>query len=93
MENPLRPEDFQTGCWKRLAAAVENKLDELREKNDARLDPGETAFLRGRIATLKTILGLAKASPGSEAGPQWIEDLPQPGDQQPAEFPESGFGY
>jgi hypothetical protein len=65
----LTVEDFQTRTWKRLERATQTELDRLREKNDATLPETDTAKLRGRIAVLKEILGLAKASPGQEIGP------------------------
>lgn len=50
--------DKLSGVWKKLHAHLEERLDHLRGKNDASLDPVQTAMLRGQIAEIKRCLNL-----------------------------------
>lgn len=54
----LRPEDFETDTWSRLAQHIHTELQQLRVKNDAHLDAERTATLRGEIKRLKELLAL-----------------------------------
>jgi hypothetical protein len=50
--------DFNTAAWLQVARWAQSRLDALRLRNDALLDPVETASLRGRIQELKELIGL-----------------------------------
>ena len=54
--------DFADQNWAHIRNWAENEIKRCREKNDADLEPAETARLRGKIAALKELLALpAKA--------------------------------
>lgn len=50
--------DFESPTWRRLRAHLLAELDSLREQNDGNLPPDKTAFLRGQIMRVKSILDL-----------------------------------
>jgi hypothetical protein len=53
--------DFGSGVWKDLVAALSERLESLRLRNDnITLDLAQTALLRGEIAGIKYVLGLEK---------------------------------
>ena len=58
----LRPIDFDSVTWKRLAETVNARIDELRKLNDRPQDADKTALIRGGIAELKKILALSTDS-------------------------------
>jgi hypothetical protein len=53
----------QTQLWRGLMRHVEERITELRQRNDADQDERATANLRGRIAELKALLALDKPEP------------------------------
>ncbi len=62
--------DVTSATWKAVKEFAGEKLQLLREHNDAKTsDAIDTAFLRGQIATLKTILALEKAPANPTPGP------------------------
>jgi hypothetical protein len=55
----------QSVAWRRLLEHMKRERDELREKNDSpKLDPVQTADVRGRIAQLTELIGLDAPTPG-----------------------------
>jgi hypothetical protein len=71
--------DFGSSTWHSLKAHLENQLQFAREKNDSKLSPDETAELRGRIAAIKELLALPRASSAQEeltkmAGPLYTDN-------------------
>ena len=70
----INPEDFQTEQWKRLTKFLSARLQELRESNDASLDPVRTSEIRGSISEVKKILALAEHA-GAGEQPVQVEDL------------------
>jgi len=52
--------------WPKLMKYMEAKLQELRAQNDAELSPEKTAFQRGKIAQLKSLMNLDKDLPITE---------------------------
>lgn len=69
----LSPAEFKAATWSKLKAHYEERLVELRAKNDTDLDPDKTARLRGRIEEVKYLLDLATPDPVIEAvaGPEY----------------------
>lgn len=59
----FEPGDFNSGLWVRLRKHYEERLGELRAKNDAPLSAEETAAIRGRIAEIKRLLDLDAPPP------------------------------
>lgn len=59
----LLPEDLHSACYKRLKDYYENRLAELRAKNDAQRDDESTAHLRGRIHEIKEFMRLEIPEP------------------------------
>jgi len=55
--------DRQSQIWERIRAALEARLAEHRERNDASLSPERTEKLRGRIAEVKWLLGEGEERP------------------------------
>lgn len=62
----LTAEDKSSSLWKRLRDQLEQRLSELRAKNDGALDANDTAKLRGQIAEVKRLLSLEKDLPSLE---------------------------
>ena len=62
----LIPSDLGTGTWDRLREDMEARLSSLRKRNDADLDPVETAGIRGQIRELNYWLSLQPHSPPAE---------------------------
>ena len=58
--------DKTSGVWLKLEEYLQQELDRYRKKNDGLLlDEIQTAVVRGRIATLKSLVALgADTSPG-----------------------------
>lgn len=67
MAEELKPEDFRTAVWKKIENKLNERLDAHRRKNDGNLSAEETNRVRGRIAEVKAILGLAKEPPAIPA--------------------------
>ncbi len=67
MSEILRREDFRSESWKRLTKHLQERLQQLRESNDApSFDAEKTALIRGQIKMVKEILDLqAQASSSS----------------------------
>lgn len=65
-EPVLLPRDFDEPPILRLKAHYEARLQELRVKNDARLDADKTARLRGRIFEVKSLLALVTNKPAPQ---------------------------
>lgn len=69
----LRLEDFRSGTWGRFISDANERLDELRKRNDSTgLTESQTAAIRGSIAEVKRILALhenVSASNGSAPEP------------------------
>lgn len=64
---PLVDENDNT--WRRIKAWAEKRIDDCRGRNDnPQLGTWETAYLRGQIAQLKELLGLAGKLPPQEEG-------------------------
>jgi hypothetical protein len=62
-ENDLIPSDFRTSTWKRLTKLLEERLEELREFNDASSNTEtKTALMRGQISEVKRLLSLSEGS-------------------------------
>lgn len=60
----LLPGDKVSPTWQRLKAYFEQELANARTKNDnEKLDPIQTALIRGRIQTLKNLLALENPPP------------------------------
>jgi hypothetical protein len=62
----LTTNDKQSGTWLKLEDYLQQELGKYRKKNDGLLlDEIQTAVIRGRIATLKSLLLLGEdTSPG-----------------------------
>lgn len=75
----IRPTDFHSDQWKRLTKFLEARLQELRESNDASLDPVRTSEIRGSIKEIKRILDLTKTVGSSEepVHEQIIDGIPR----------------
>lgn len=57
-----KPEiDFNNQSWSAVRKYAEERIDQLRRRNDGPLSPDQTATLRGSIAALKEILALETA--------------------------------
>lgn len=50
-----------SALWQKLEAHLKETLESLRSQNDADLSAEATAKLRGRIATVKTMLALGES--------------------------------
>lgn len=81
-KSQLERDDFKLRTWPRLRALLEDRLADLREQNDNRLDDEKTANLRGRIAEVKALLALeqlasapASSGPGSASS---LDAFPEP---------------
>lgn len=76
----LLRDDFQSRTWERMEAHLRERLAELREENDTRLDDVKTATLRGRIAEIKELLALAaKPAPATRGeGSASFDAFPSP---------------
>lgn len=59
--------DRQSPTWRKLAKHYEQRLRELRAKNDNDLDPLSTAKLRGEIKATLNLLALGDQDPATEA--------------------------
>jgi len=59
----LNKSDFETQVWKKVEAVLQDRLNKYRTQNDQDLDSTKTAFYRGRIKEVKSLLDLAKANP------------------------------
>lgn len=59
----LSPGERTTGVWVKLMRHFEERLTELRSKNDGPLDATATADMRGRIAEIKSLMALDKDKP------------------------------
>lgn len=70
----IEPHERSNPVWVKLREHFERRLDIERKKNDSvTLDAEQTAFMRGKIAALKELLGLDREGPAVEGGSQ---DLP-----------------
>ena len=66
----LTKEERSSALWQNLRARFENKLQDLRSRNDsANLTEAETARLRGHIECLKRIIAWDADPPPQQARP------------------------
>jgi hypothetical protein len=64
----LEEHETKTALWQRLEAHFKEELESARRKNDRQKTELDTAFLRGRIAQLKSFLALGEPPrPGSKS--------------------------
>lgn len=77
----MRPEDFRTPAWKRLAQTIQERVDELRKLNDSpSYGVEQTALIRGGIRELNKILSLAEdASLSPAVDPDELISVGTPG--------------
>ena len=59
--------DRQSPTWRKLRDHFEQRLQELREKNDNDLGELATAKLRGQLAEIRYLLALGDQDPATEA--------------------------
>lgn len=59
--------DLVSFTWIKLKKHFEDRLQELRARNDGNLDAIQTASLRGEIRAVKSSLALANRDPAMEA--------------------------
>lgn len=59
--------DLNSSLWTRLRDHMEQRLQDLRGRNDGPLDQTETARVRGQIQAYKDILALAEFEPPLES--------------------------
>ena len=59
--------DRQSPTWRKLRDHFEQRLQELREKNDNDLDAAATAKVRGAIREVIYLLALGDQDPATEA--------------------------
>lgn len=64
----LAPHEAQTAVWLKVCEHIDQRIAELRAKNDGRLDPIETTELRGRIAQLKELRALGEQPEHATSG-------------------------
>lgn len=57
-DKTLNSFDLQSMAWSKLRAHMNNRLHELRVKNDSDMDAVATAKVRGEIKNLKNLLAL-----------------------------------
>lgn len=63
----LEQHERDSALWQRIEEVyLKPRLDTLRRRNDRELDPVETAKLRGRIAEIKGLLGIAEDAPKAD---------------------------
>jgi len=62
----LTPSQRLEPLWRLLVERLQDRLMELRAKNDTNLTESETAMLRGRIAELKAVLDMGTDDPQSQ---------------------------
>lgn len=58
-----RPVDRGSPAWMRVEQWANDRIADLRCRNDGQLDPIKTADVRGRIAALKELLALDVPAP------------------------------
>jgi len=63
----LTPLERDSAVWRKIKKYVEDRLVEMRERNDGNHSDIKTAQLRGRIAELKNLAGLDAPAPETEA--------------------------
>lgn len=56
----LEENELMSSTWIKLEEHMKNRLSVLRGQNDGDLNEMQTARLRGRIAELKSLLGLSE---------------------------------
>lgn len=66
---PLSPHEIQGSTWLKLKEGIEEKIDQLRKRNDGDFDLVETTRLRGQIMALKNLLAV-----GEPPRPTLVED-------------------
>lgn len=59
--------DRNSITWRKLKEHFEERLHELRVRNDNDCDPISTARLRGEVASVKYLLALGDQDPATEA--------------------------
>lgn len=64
----LAPHEAQTAVWLKVCEHIDERIAQLREKNDGRLDLIETTELRGRIAQLKELRALGEQPEHATSG-------------------------
>lgn len=74
----MTPQDIQSPVWRRFTKTLQERLQELREVNDAMASPEKTALIKGQISEVKRLLSL---SPDSERANDFLPtdevELPQ----------------
>ena len=77
----MKPEDFRSAAWKRLAQVLGDRIEDLRKSNDQMsLSVERTSAIRGGIAELKRILSLAEEASLSQAvDPDELTSVGTPG--------------
>ncbi len=73
----LTVEETNSALWKKLADHLRGRIEMLRMRNDHHQSEDSTSRLRGQIAELKGLLGLAEADPALE-GVTMIADTHEP---------------
>lgn len=63
MNSILSDLEKQSAAWTKVKRHIEQRIEDLRRKNDGDLDPDDTARLRGRIAELKNLLAAVEPPP------------------------------
>lgn len=58
----MTPQDIQSHVWRRFTKDLQERLQELREVNDAMASPEKTALIRGQISEVKRLLSLSTDS-------------------------------
>ena len=75
-------DDLRSAQWRRFTQTLHQRLQELREFNDASANNElKTALIRGQISEVKRILALSQESAGAEGIPR-SGDAQTPGDWQ-----------
>lgn len=70
-------DDFRSPQWRRFTQTLQERLQELREFNDASANnETKTALIRGQISEVKRILALSPESAGDDG-------IPSNGDAEP----------
>lgn len=54
----LTEHELESVLWRKIEKYADDRISLLRAKNDGRLGPDETAWVRGQIFELKALLGL-----------------------------------
>lgn len=78
----MTPDDLRSPQWRRFTQTLQERLQELREFNDASANSElKTALIRGQISEVKRILALSQESAGADGIPR-SGDADTPGNWQ-----------